>query len=160
GLAVVRAPVGVDHHREIHVVEVAEADQLLLAARELEAAGADLRLPPLHVAALLGRYPEEDHATREVVERARVDQAHRGPQHARDLRVVTAGVGGAGVRVALGSPGDTQAVQLADQREGRAVAAAPRHLRADAGHRQTAPRRHAAAPDRLLREAPVTRLLT
>jgi len=37
--------------------------------------------------------------------------------------------------------------------------AAPRHLRADAGHRQTAPRCHAEAPERLLHEPRGLRLL-
>ncbi len=141
-----------DHHREIHVIEVTEAQQLLLAAGELEPTRADLLLSPLDVAALLGRYPEEDHATGEVLEGARVHQPHRGAQHARDLRVVAAGVRGAGGRVGLGMPGDAQAVELADQREGRSVAAAAGHLRAHAGHRQAGARRHPEATERLLHE--------
>ena len=108
---------------------MAEADQLLLAARELELARLDLPLAPLDVAAFLGRDGEEGDAAREVIEGLGVEEPHRGAQHAGDLGVVAACVRGArlgvGVRVAC----DAQAVELADQREGRAFAGAPESVR-------------------------------
>jgi hypothetical protein len=142
----------VDHHGQVHVVEVAEAHQLLLAAGELEAAGPDLLLAPLDVAALLGRHREEDHAAREVIERARVHQAHRGPEHPGHLRVVAAGVGRPGLGIRLRMPGDPQAVELADHREGRPIARAATDLAAHPGHREAGTRRHPEAPERRLDE--------
>ena len=45
---------GVDHHRHVHVVEVAEAQHLGLAAEELELALVALGHAPGDVAVLLG----------------------------------------------------------------------------------------------------------
>src|SRR3989442_15940924 len=67
----------VDHHRQVHVVEVPEPQQLALAAQELETARADLVESPLEVAALLGRHREEHHAARQGLHRLRRHQPDR-----------------------------------------------------------------------------------
>ena len=61
--------VRVDHHRHVDVVEVAEPQQLGLAAEELELARPRLAHAPLDVAVLLGRHREEDHAAGQVLGR-------------------------------------------------------------------------------------------
>ena len=91
--AVLGARRGVDHHRQVDVVEVAEAQQLALAAEELQAARPDLLESPLEVAALLGRHREEHDPAGEVLQRPALDQTERGAEESRHLRVVAAGVG-------------------------------------------------------------------
>ena len=93
--AVLRARRGVDHHRQVHVVEVAEAHQFGLAPEELERARRALAHAPLEVAALLRGHGEEHHAARQVRHHARVVKRHRRAQHSRHLRVVAARVRGA-----------------------------------------------------------------
>jgi hypothetical protein len=124
----------VDHHGEIHIVEAAQLDQLLLAAGELELARADLRLTPLDVAALLGRDREEGHPAGEMIEGLGVDETHGRPQHPGDLRIVAARMGGARRGIGLWMARDAETVQLAEQREGRAFARAPASIRPHAGH--------------------------
>ena len=80
----------------------------------------------LEVAALLGRHREKHHPPRQVGEGVGVEQPHGGTQHGRDLSVVTTGVGGSRVRIALGMARHDQRVKLADQRQGGAVPGASR----------------------------------
>src|SRR4029450_5171596 len=107
----------------------------------------------LDVASLLGGHREEREIARQVIERARLEQAHRCAQHARDLRVVATGVRRAGLRISLGMPGDAQAVQLADDREGGPGPAAATRVGADAGHREPDLGSQPQATERLLDEA-------
>src|SRR5205085_2428949 len=92
----------VDHHRQIHVVEVTEAKELGLAAEELELPRARLAHPPLDVAVLLRGHREEHEAAREVLRSLRLDEAHGGTEEARDLRVVAARMRGARRRIGFG----------------------------------------------------------
>ena len=135
--------------REVDVVEVAEAQQLRLAAEELDAARPRLLHAPLHVAVLLGGHREEDHAAGQVLEGARLEQAHRGAEQPRDLRVVAARVRGARLRIGHRMAGHHQAVELAEQGEGRAVLGA-RRLGAHAGQGQPAARLEAELAEGLL----------
>src|SRR5439155_14514250 len=95
---------------------------------------ADLRLTPLDVAALLGGDREEGHPAGEMIEGLGVDETHGRPQHPGDLCVVAARMGGARRGISLWMARDAEAVQLAEQREGRALARAPADIRPHAGH--------------------------
>ena len=131
----------VDHHGEIDVVEVAQAQQLALAAEELEASGSHLLESPLEVAAFLGGDGEEGHASRQVLHRLRRREADGGAEHPRHLSVVTAGVrracGRVGFRVAL----NDEAIELAHHRERRAGAGATGDVGAHAGESEAGLRR-------------------
>jgi hypothetical protein len=127
---------GVDHHGEIHVVEVAEPQQLRLAAEELEPALARLLDAPLHVAVLLSGHGEEDHSPGEVSQGLGIEEAHGGTEQPRHLGIVAAGMSGAALRVRHRMPGHHEPVQLAEQREGGPFLGAAR-LRADAGDGET-----------------------
>ncbi len=74
-----------------------------------------------------------------MVEGARLQQAHRGAEHARDLRVVPAGVRGARLWVGDGMPHHHEAVELAEERDRRAVPGPPRHVGADPGEGEPGP---------------------
>ena len=134
---------GVDHHRQVDVVEVAQPQQLALAAQELEPPFADLVEAPLKVAAFLGRDRQERHAPGQPLERVRGDQADRRAHQPGDLGVVAARVDGAGGGVRVRMSRDHERVELAQKRERGASARAPRHIRAHTGERQSGPRRQA-----------------
>ena len=152
GLAVLGVGRRVDHHGEVHVVEVAEADQLGLAAEQLERPGLALGPAPLEVAALLGGHREERHPSREMGEGAGVVEPHGGAEKSRHLGVVAAGVGRARVRIGLRVPGHDQRVELADQGERRARARLTRHVGAHAGERQSRAGREAEAAEAVLHQ--------
>jgi hypothetical protein len=121
-----------DHHGEIDVVEVAEADQLRLAPEQLDPSGSGLGQAPLEIAAFLGRDGEEHHAPGQVIDGLRIHEGHGRSQHRGDLGVVAAGMDGARRCLRLGMPYHDQRVQLAQEREGRAVAAPASQLGPDA----------------------------
>jgi hypothetical protein len=125
----------VDHHGEIHVVEVPQPHQLGLTAEELEAPLARLLHAPLYVAVLLGGYREEDHAAGELGEGFPVHEPHGGAEQPRHLGIVTAGVRRARRRIGNRMAGHHQAVELAEQRERGPVGGAPR-LRPHPGERE------------------------
>jgi hypothetical protein len=85
------------------------------------------------------------HAPGEVLEGARLEQAHRRAQHPRHLRVVATGVRGAGLRIGHRVPHHHEAVQLPEERQGGAGPRAPGCVRAHAGQRQPGARREAHA---------------
>jgi hypothetical protein len=138
-----------DHHGEIHVVEVAEAEQLGLAAEELEPSRAGLLDPPLDIAVFFRGDREEDHPAGQVLEGARLAEPHGRAQQPRHLGIVAAGVSGAGLGIGDRMSRDHQAVQLAEQREGRAVLDA-RGLGPHAGEGKAAPRLEPELTERLL----------
>ena len=141
-----------DHHGEVHVVEAAQLHQLLLAAGKLELARADLRLTPLDVAALLGGDREEGHPAGEMIEGLGIDETHGRPQHPGDLRVVAARMGGARRGISLWMARDAEAVQLAEQRKGRALARAPADIHPHAGHGEPGARLQAEALEGLVNQ--------
>ena len=93
GPTVLRPRGRVDHHGQVHVVEVAETHELGLAPEELELARAGLIHPPLDVAVLLGGHGEKHNTSREMIGRVGVEQPHGGAEEAGHLGVVTARVG-------------------------------------------------------------------
>jgi hypothetical protein len=119
--------------RHVHVVELAEADQLGLARQELDLPLLAQPDPPLDLDVLLGRHREEHHVPVQLVHHRL--EAHPGAQHRRHLGVVPAGVGGVGGRVGERMPRDDQRVQLAQDRDRRA-GAPPGQPGLDAGERE------------------------
>src|SRR5262245_36632428 len=115
-----------DHHRHVHVVEVPEPQQFGLAAQELELPGPRLLHPPRDVAVLFRRHGEEHHAPGKVLKGLGAYETHGCAQHARHLRVVTAGMSRARLRVGDRMSGHHQPVELAQEREGRPVGFATR----------------------------------
>src|SRR5581483_11769372 len=79
--AVLRAADSVDHHRHVHVVERAQAEQLGLAAQELEAALASQLQPALQLDVLLGRHGHQHHAPRQVRQGVALDETVGHAQH-------------------------------------------------------------------------------
>src|SRR6202035_3640864 len=77
----------------------------------------------LDIDELLGRDREKDDFAGELAGADRVE-AHRGAEHAGDLRVVAAAMRGAGMRVGEGMVGGSEAVELADDGDARAGAGA------------------------------------
>ena len=150
--AVLRARRRVDHHRQVHVVEVAEPHQFGLAPEELERARRALAHPPLEVAALLCGHGEEHHAARQVRHHAGVVKRHRRAQHPRHLRIVAARVRRPREGIRRGMPRHRQRVELADERKRRPRALAPRHLRPHPREREPRPRRQPDSAQRLLDE--------
>ena len=151
GLLHLRLRGGVDHHGQVHVVEVPPPQQLGLAAKELEFPRPGLLDSPLDVAVLLGRYREEDHPAGEVVEGPGAEQPHGSAQESRDLSVVATRVGRAGLRIGHRMAGHHQPVQLAEEGERRPVLDAPRfcpHPR----HREPSAGRQAHLLQRLFHE--------
>ena len=125
GRAVLGARRRVDHHRQVDVVEVAEAQQLALPPRNSS------RPARTWSAATRGRRPPRRG-------RRRTPRARRGartpscatspiaaPSMPGDLRVVTARVRRAGDRIGLGMAGDDEPVELAEQRERRSLSRRP-----------------------------------
>src|SRR5262249_44129860 len=141
----------VDHHREIDVVQVAEAQKLTLAAQELEPSGAHLVEPPLEIAALLGGHGHERHAAREELEGARFEKADRRADEPRDLGVVAARVCGARHWVRLRVSGDPEGVELSDEGESRPGPGAAGDVRANARQSEAGSRDEAEAAE-LLRD--------
>ena len=130
-----------------------EPHQLGLAAQELQPPGPRLRDAPLDVAVLLGGHGEEHHAAGQVIEGLGVEQAHGRAEQPGHLGVVAAGVRGAGLGIGDRVAGDDERVELAEQREGRAVAAAAGHVGPDAGERQAALGRQTQTPHGVLDQA-------
>ena len=67
-------------------------------------------------------------------DKATAEAFRGGAMHSGDLGVVAARMGGARRGISLWMARDAEAVQLAEQREGRALARAPVHIRPHAGH--------------------------
>jgi len=130
----------VNHHGHVHVVEVTETEKLGLAPEELELPCPRLLHAPGDVAVLLGGHREEYDAPGQVVEGLGAHQPHGRAQHARDLGIVTTGMGRARLRIGHGMPRDDEPVQLAQEGEGGPLALAP-CLGAHAGDGQAALRR-------------------
>ena len=152
GLAVLGPRGRVDHHREIHVVEVTETQQLRLAAEELELARAGLAHAPLDVAVLLGGHREEDESPGEMSGGPCVHQSHGRAQQAGDLGIVATRVGGTRRWISVGMSDDDERVELAEEGERGPVAGAPGQIRAHAGDGEAAPRRETELAQRLLDE--------
>ena len=115
-----------NHHGQVHVVEVAQPQHLRLAAEELELAGARLAHAPGNVAVLLGRHRDERHAAGQLIGDPGIHQAHRAAQEPRHLGVVATRVSGAGLGIGFGMAGHDERVELAEQRErGPRARAAP-----------------------------------
>ena len=151
GLAVLRPPVGVDHHREVHVVEVAEAHQLLLAARELEAAA-----PGSAPAATRCRRPPRRARRRRPRGRR---GARRRPRRPRPMAAPSIPATCALCPQACAAPvsGSASGCPVTRSPSSSPMSAKvgpspPRaaRLRAHAGHRETGPRGHAEAAEGLL----------
>src|SRR5213593_660844 len=106
---------GVDHHCQVDVVQVAEAQQLALSAQELEAPRANLVEPPFEVAALFGGDGHERHAARETVHGPGPHEADRRAHKPRDLGVVAARVDRAGGPIRLRVSGDHESIELAHE---------------------------------------------
>ena len=119
---------------------MSEPQELGLAAQELELARPGLGDAPFDVAVLFGRNGEERDAAGQLVERLGVEEPDGRAQHAGDLRVVAAGVRGAGVGIAFGMAGNHERVELAEHREGRSVTGPATDVGAHAGQRETRPR--------------------
>ena len=120
GHLVVRADV--DHHRHVDVVEMALGDELGLAEQELDLA---LCRAPRRSSTSMNSSAgtaKNTSSPREVLGRARRRQTHRDAEHAGDLGVVAAAMGGAGMRVGERVVGGAQAVEFAEEREARARA--------------------------------------
>jgi hypothetical protein len=128
----------VDHHGEIHVVEVAQAQEFGLTPKKFQRALARLSHPPLDVAVFLRGHREEDHAAGQVLGGLGVHEAHGRAQHPRHLGVVATGVGRSGLGVGLRMAGDHQTVQLSEHGERRAFAGAPGQIGAHAGEGESA----------------------
>ena len=95
----------------------------------------DARHALLDIDELLGRDREEHHLARQVILYAGGAEADRGAEHAGDLRVVAAGVGGAGVRVGERMVGGAQRIELGDDGDARAAGLAG-EAALDAGERK------------------------
>ena len=119
-LAVVLVAGGVDHHRQIDVVESPQAQELRLAAQELELACLRLLEPPFEVDVLLGRDREEDDVARQITHRVCFDQRLRHADQVGELGVVPARVDDPGRRVGARMLGYRQSVQLTEDAHGRA----------------------------------------
>ena len=81
-------------------------------------------MPVLDLDVLLGRHGEEDDPPGQLGEDARFEQAEAGAEHAADLGVVAAGVDRARDRIGLRVVRHAERVELAEDRDGRAVPAA------------------------------------
>jgi len=134
--AVLGARRRVDHHGQVHVVEVAEAEQLAFAAQELQLPRARLRQAPLEVAALFGGHRKKHHPPRQVFRRPRIDERHRGAEQRRDLGVVAARVDGAGLGIGVRMSRHPQRVEFPEEREPRTLAGEAGKLGPDPGQRQ------------------------
>ena len=143
----------VDHHREVHVVEVSEPQELGLAAQELQLPCPRLRNAPLDIAVLLGRHGQEGDPSRKMVESLRIQQAHRRSQEARDLSVVATGVRRPGRRVALRMAGHDQRIQLTENGEGRPVSGMTPDVGSHAGQGEAGPRGQPELLEGLIDEA-------
>ena len=133
---------GVQHHRQMHVIEFSEPDEFRLAAEELNLAVAPQPVPVLNLDVFLGRRCHCYDAPAQMRQHVIPHQGHGCAQHQGNLAVMPAGVGRAGCRVGVGMFVDNQAVQLPDDGHCRALAAAqdfPPH----SGHCQPGTERHA-----------------
>ena len=99
---------------------MAAGEQLGLAEEELELALVAAAKALLDIDEFLGRDREKHHLAGQVPGGADGVEAHRGPEHAGDLRVVAAAMRGAGMRIGERVVGGAQAVELADDGDARA----------------------------------------
>ena len=111
---------GVGHHGHVNVVQLAQPDELGLAAQELNAARPAQLVPVLDLDVLLGGHGEQGDAARQGLHDPRGLQAHGRRDHRADLAVVAAGVGRARGRVGVGVAGHDQGVELAHDGHGGA----------------------------------------
>ena len=119
-----RVGLGVEHHRQVHVVEMAEPNELRLAGEELDLV-ARLALHALvDVDHLFGRNREEHQRTAELRQHHGGQEPHGGAHHPGHLRVVAAGVGRAGAGIGMGVVRHPERVQLAQNGQGGAGTAA------------------------------------
>ena len=152
GLAVLGARGAVDHHREVDVVEVPEAQQLGLAAEELQLPRPCLAHAPLDVAVLFRGDGEEHEAARQVRGGLGVEQAHRGAHQPGELRVVTARVRRPRHGIRFGMACHHERIELSEHRERRAVAGLAANVCPHAGDREPALGREPDLRERLLDE--------
>ena len=150
---------GVDHHRQVDVVQVAQTQQLALAAEEFESPFANLVEPPLEVAAFLGRDGHQGETASQMLERPGRHETDRGADQARDLSVVAAGVNRARRGIGLGMAGDNERVELAQERERRPWSLAAGHVGAHAREGEPGPRRQTELAKLRLDEGRGSRLL-
>ena len=123
-LGVLGARRRVDHHGQVHAIERAEPDELLLAGEE-----AQLPLPSevqtvFDVHELLGGDGHQLDVSTERAPHFGHSEADGGADHDADLRVVAAGVGRSGHRVGKRVAGHRQRVELAQYGHRRAIVAA------------------------------------
>jgi hypothetical protein len=98
------------HHREVHIVEVTEAQELRLAAEKLKPAGTHLAHSPSDIAILLSRYREQHYAPGQLLHHPGIDQAHGSAQQASDLSVMPARMRRSCRGISFGVAGDYQRV--------------------------------------------------
>ena len=96
------------------IVELAEADELRLTAKELDRALTAQAVAVLDLDVLLGRHRHEHQSPTELIQDASLVQGPRGPQHHADLGMVATGMGRARLRVGVGVVVHDEGVQLAD----------------------------------------------
>ncbi len=75
-----------------------------------------------------------------MIEGTRLQQPHRRAEHSRDLRIVPAGVGRAGLRIRHRMAHHHEGVELAEERQGGPVARAPGGIGPHAGEGQAGAR--------------------
>ena len=121
-----------DHHRDIDVVECAQAHHLGLAAQELELALFAKREPLFELDVLLGGHGHQRDAAGQLGRDLAQRQARA--EHHRDLGVVAAGVHGARAGIAVGMLPAQQRIQLAENGD-RRPGGATRQIGARAGER-------------------------
>src|SRR6266849_1974424 len=138
--AVLGARHGVDHHGQVDVVQVAEAQQLALSAQELEAPRANLVEAPFEVAALFGGDGHERHAAREAVHGSGPHEADRRAHKPRDLGVVATRVDRAGGPIRLRMSSNHERIELSHERKRGAGSRATGGIGPHARDREPGPR--------------------
>ena len=128
---------GVAHNRHINIVELTQADKLLLAAQELDTLLITKGHAPLHLDELLGGHGEGHNGTRKLGQDLRHLEPRNGPQHHPNLGVMAAGVGGPSLGVGAGVLGNQQRVHLPNDRHFGAGSSTPLDLPFDPGKGQT-----------------------
>ena len=106
-------------------VELAQLDQFLLAAHELDLALGPEVQAARHLDEFLGRYRERHDLAAQFTQHFRLHQSRHCAQHHADLAMVPARVGGAGVIVRMRVPVHDQAVQLTDDGDAWSTAVPP-----------------------------------
>ena len=106
----------VDHHRHIDVVELAQTDELRLAAQIGDRALVAHLLAAVDLDELFRGNGHQRHGTVELLHDAASDQRRRRGQHDRRLKIVPAAVRSAVERIGLRVVAANDAVEFADQR--------------------------------------------